>query len=125
VRVDLGWTDILYESVSPCHAELPPHVPGWRAPLEARLEQSPAEALAVFATNHQEVVAYLSRLPEAAYTHEYPAVQWLVQAKIPFVIKESVNWGLSVHVDHHLIQLHARRVLLGKPLAWMATLRTA
>jgi len=125
VKVDLGWTDILYESVSACHPELPPHVPGWREPLEARLPRSLAEAQAVFAQNHREVVAYLDLLPEEAYTYEHPAVQWLVQAKIPFVIKESVNWGLSVHVDHHLIQIHARRVLLGKPLEWMATLRTA
>lgn len=124
VGVDLGWTDIMRESVSPCHPQLPPYVKGWNAAALARLERSVADALAVFDQNHAEVVAYLELLAEEDFTREHPSVSWLVQAKIPFVIKESVNWGLSVHVDWHLKQLHQRRVLLGKPLAWMATLRT-
>lgn len=124
VAVDLGWSDIMYESVCPCYPQLRQHVPGWKTAGEARLKLSLEDAFQVFEQNHREVIAYLDQLPEESFTREHPSVQWLVQAKIPFVIKESVNWGLSVHVDWHLKQIHSRRLLLGKPLDWMAELRT-
>lgn len=124
VKVDLGWTDILYEAVSPYHPELRQYVPNWHEAAKARLVKSLPDALNVLRQNHVEVMEYLEQLPEPAFVFEHRPVQWMVQAKIPFVIKESVNWGLSVHPDHHLIHIHAKRQALGKPLDWMADIRT-
>lgn len=124
VLVSLGWTDIYRESVAPIRPEIGPFHKGWKDEWDARTRVSIDDALAVMELNHAAVAAGLDRLPEEAFTFEHPSVQWLIQAKIPFVIKESVNWGLSVHVDHHLIPLHAKRVALGKPLDWMAAIHT-
>ena len=125
VQADLGWTDIFLDAVLPHHPELgKTRQPDWRIPLEKRLLTTIPQAVAVLHENHQQVIAVLEQLDEARFDYEYPPVQWLVDAKIPFVIKESINWGLSVHVDHHLIHLHDKRLALGKPLAWMADIRT-
>ncbi|HEY8668625.1 MAG TPA: DinB family protein [Tepidisphaeraceae bacterium] len=124
VQANLGWTDILYEAVCPYHPDLKQHVPGWQQAPMGRITESVASALQVMRLNHAEVIAFLEHLPEDSFVFEHPPVQWLVQAGIPFVIKESVNWGLSVHVDHHLIHIHAKRVALGKGLDWMAAIRT-
>ena len=125
VLASLGWTDILYEAVCPYHTKIKTWQKGWSDALVTRAKSSTPDALAVIEQNHREVIAFLGRLPEESFTFEHAPVQWLVGAKIPFVIKESVNWGLSVHVDHHLIFIHEKHVALGKPLEWMSGIRTA
>ena len=123
VLVDLGWTDILYEAVCPHHPEVKQHVKGWSDAAQKQVKQSIEDAFDVLDRNHAEVIAFLQQLPEACFDKEYPPVQWLVYTKAPFVIKDGVNWGLNLHVDHHLAHVHDKRVALGKPLAWMADLK--
>lgn len=118
--VDLGWTDIFAESVYRFHPELGrQHQPGWSSAAQTLARSGLAGAFAAMERNHDQIIAYLERLPEDRFDHVYPPVQWLVEARLDFVIKESVNWGLAVHLDHHLPFLHRTRVALGKGLTWM------
>ncbi|HYE08510.1 MAG TPA: hypothetical protein VEL07_23580 [Planctomycetota bacterium] len=70
--------------------------------------------------NHRAMGRWLERLDAERFDHPYPPISWMVDARLQFVIKESVNWGLVIHLDHHLRYMHRTRIALGKPLPWMA-----
>jgi len=121
VAASIGWTDILYEAVWANQLTDQPHQPDWHKQAEAKIAESVDAAIEVMQQNHEQVIAFVEQFSEEQIAMELEPVQWLTA---PYVIKDGVNWGLSLHVDWHLIAIHEKRQKLGKGLDWMANIRT-
>ncbi len=115
--VSLGWTDIFYDAIAGAYPTPRDADPAWRAPLEAEARQSLASAVAVYRRHNSAVAEFLAALPAEDFTRPFKIVAFLTE---PFLIKESINWGLVIHADYHLATLHLLRAALGDPLPWMA-----
>jgi hypothetical protein len=115
--VSLGWTDIFYQAIDGVYPTPRATDLAWRAPLEAQAQESLAGALAVFRAHNTHIAEFLATLPPTDFLRPFQVVAFLTE---PFLIKESINWGLVIHADYHLATVHRVRLALDLPLEWMA-----
>ncbi len=113
----LGWTDMLYEAVEDACTTPRTGDRHWHTPLNDQCLGGLEAALWVYAQNNAVVAAFLGGLGQDAFDKPFKKVAWLSE---PFRITDGVNWGLILHCDWHLAQVHLKRTILGKGLDWMA-----
>lgn len=113
-RVNLGWTNMLYEAIGKVHDNIRNHNPQWSADEDARAQRSVADALDVYELNSNRVADYLATLPPAEWTRKFPPVQWMT---IDFEIRDHLHWGIVGHLHHHIQFIEEKREALGNPAA--------
>jgi hypothetical protein len=115
--VSIGWSDMFFESIEDFYTTPRTNDVKWRVPLETELKESIDSAVSVYRRHCNNLADLLSTLSAEDFTRKFKPVSWLTE---PFQINESINWGVVIHCDYHLVTLHRLRTALGKPLDWMA-----
>jgi hypothetical protein len=113
----LDWSELLYRSVShiyPTHRSANSH---WKDRLTSEAMTGMSAALGVFRKHNRSVAEFLATLPASDFERPFTAKDLDGD---PFLVKDSIHWGLVEHCDYHLATIHKMRIALGKPLDWMA-----
>ena len=112
----IGWSDMFFEAIEDFYTTPRTIDNKWRVPLENELKESIDSAVSVYRRHANNLADFLSTLPAEDFARKFKAVSWLTES---FQINESINWGVVIHCDYHLVTLHRLRTALEKPLDWM------
>jgi hypothetical protein len=117
----LDWSEMFYQAISDTYPTPRSNTRHWKERLSAEAQTSMLAALWVYRRHNKSIAEFLSDMPVCAFDHPFAPDE---TGNDPFVIKDSLYWGLVEHCDYHLATLHKMRVALGKPLGWMAVYQT-